>query len=231
MCGRGPSCSSSCCCRSCFSPFLRWKQIAKPARTMATEYLVRLRPNYEHPRGCLCCLLSDSRRDLFTTCSTEACIECRIRKCARQRLGLFVIPAKFPGESLHANSLSFLSRCLSLFLSCTLRPEVRRRDDSLRRRPTRRNLFTDLNGRNRGSQEKALFWLRSINRPAKLRERECCRAPETNNLMALLWKRIRSGVSSPAQAHRSRFRLSLRVGSNLRRLNEQRRNRRFCTRY
>src|SRR6266496_3713489 len=43
MCGRGPSCSSSCCCRSCFSLFSRWKQIARPARTTAIEYLVRLR--------------------------------------------------------------------------------------------------------------------------------------------------------------------------------------------
>src|SRR5258705_1469085 len=119
MFGHGRSCFCSCCCRWCSSLFSRWKQIARRERTTATEYLVRLRPNYEHPRGCLCCSLSDSRRDLFTTCSTEACIECRIRKCARQRLGLFVIPAEFPGESLHANSLSFLSRCLSLFLRCT----------------------------------------------------------------------------------------------------------------
>jgi hypothetical protein len=68
-------------------PFLRWKQIARPALIMATEYSVRLRRNYEHPHGCLCCSLSDSRRDSFITCWTEACIECRIRKCARQRLG------------------------------------------------------------------------------------------------------------------------------------------------
>src|SRR6266480_5603500 len=159
MYGRGQSCFSLFHCRSYCSPFLKWKQIARPALTMATEYLVRLRPNYEHPRGCLCCLLSDSRRDLFTTCSTEACIECRIRKCARQRLGLFVIPTEFPGESLHANSLSFLSRCLSLFLRCTLRMELRLWHNSLRqRRSTRPSLFIDRSGRNRGSQEKASFW-------------------------------------------------------------------------
>src|SRR5512132_3692176 len=116
MFGHGRSCSYSCCCRSCCFPFLRWKQIARPALIMATEYSVRLRRNYEHPHGCLCCSLSGSRPDLFTTCSTEASIECRTRKCARQRLALFVIPAEFPGESLHASSLSFLSRCLSLFL-------------------------------------------------------------------------------------------------------------------
>ena len=30
--------------------------------------------------------LSDSRRDSFITCSIEVSIECRTRKCARQRL-------------------------------------------------------------------------------------------------------------------------------------------------
>src|SRR6476646_8748954 len=60
MFGRGRSCFYSCCCRSFCSPFLRWKQIARPALIMATEYSVRLRGNYEHPHGCLCCSLSDS---------------------------------------------------------------------------------------------------------------------------------------------------------------------------
>jgi hypothetical protein len=32
---------------------------------MATGYSVRLRRNYAHPHGCLCCSLSGSRRDLF----------------------------------------------------------------------------------------------------------------------------------------------------------------------
>src|SRR5882724_1929944 len=171
MCGRGPSCSSSCCCRSCFSPFLRWKQIARPALTMATEYLVRLRPNYEHPRGCLCCSLSDSRQDSFIICLIGASIECRTRKCVQQRLALFVIPAEFPGESLHANSLSFLSRCLSLFFRCTPRMELRGWHNSLRpRRSTPQDPYTGPNGQNRGSQEKELSWSRSINKPVTLLE-------------------------------------------------------------
>src|SRR6266481_5329131 len=99
MCGRGQSCFSLFHCRSCCSPFLRWKQIAKLARTMATEYLVRLRPNYEHPPGCLCYSLSDSRQDSFITYSIAASIECPTRKCVQQRLALFVIPAEFPEGS------------------------------------------------------------------------------------------------------------------------------------
>src|SRR4029453_13164738 len=165
MCGRGQSGVSLFHCRPCCSPFLRWKQIAKPARSMATEYLVRLRPNYEHPRGYLCCSLSDSRRDSFIICLIGASIECRTRKCVQQRLALFVIPAEFHGESLHANSLSFLSRCLSLFLRCTLRMELRLWHNSLRpRRSTRPSLFIDRSGRNRGSQGKGLYCLRSINK-------------------------------------------------------------------
>ncbi len=42
---------------------------------------------------------------------------------------------------------------------------------------------------------------------------------------------IHSGVSSRGQVRRSRFRSNLRVGQNLRRLNEQRRSRQFFTRY
>src|SRR4029077_12863010 len=159
MFGHGGSCFFSCCCPLYCSPFLRWKQIARPALTMATEYLVRLRPNYEHPRGCLCYSLSDSRQDSFIICLIGASIECRTRKCVQQRLALFVIPAEFPGESLRANSLSFLSRCLSLFLRCTLRMELRLWHNSLRqRRSTRPSLFIDRSGRNRGSQGKAWFW-------------------------------------------------------------------------
>ena len=139
----------------------------------------------------------------------------------------------FPDEKFTRELGShFLARCLSLFFPCTLRMELRRWHNSLRqRRSTRRSLFIDLNGRNRDSQGKAWFWLRLINRRAKLPERECCRAPETNNLMAPLLKRIRSGVSSRGQVRRSRFRSSLRVGQNLRRLNEQLRSRQFFIRY
>src|SRR6266403_1274832 len=194
MCGRGQSCFSLFHCRSYCSPFLRWKQIARPALTMATEYLVRLRPNYEHPRGCLCCSLSDSRQDSFIICLIGASIECRTIKCVLQRLALFVIPAEFPGESLHANSLSFLSRCLSLFFRCSLRMELRLWHNSLRPgRSTRQNLCTGPNGQNRGSQEKELSWSRSINKPVTLPEREFFRARETNSSMALLLKLIRSG--------------------------------------
>src|SRR4029077_19964334 len=158
MFGHGRSCSCSCCCRSYCSPFLRWKQIARPALIMATEYSVRLRRNYEHPHGCLCCSLSDSRRDLFTTCSTEACIECRIRKCAQQPLGWLGKATEFPERKRYSGSLWFRCSRLFLFLPCTPKSELRRSHNSLQRRFTRRDLFTDLNGRNRGSQGKAWFW-------------------------------------------------------------------------
>ena len=46
---------------------------------------MRLRRNYERRAGCRHCLLSDSRRDSFITCSIEAFIECRIRKSAQPR--------------------------------------------------------------------------------------------------------------------------------------------------
>src|SRR5207248_7869798 len=131
----------------------------------------------------------------------------------------------------YASRLWFQCSRLFVFLPCTPKSELRRWHNSLQRRSTRRNLFIDLNGRNRDSQGKALYWSRSINRRARGRERECCRAPETNNLMAPLWKRIHSGVSSRGQVRRSRFRSNLRVGQNLRRLNEQRRSRQFFTRY
>ena len=120
---------------------------------------------------------------------------------------------------------------LSLFLRCTRRPRLRRRANNLRRQSTRPNLFIDLNGRNRDSQVKGLCWLQSIKRPARLPERECCRAPETNNSMALLLKLIHSSVSSRAQARRSRFQSSLRLGPNLRRRNKKWRSRRFFIRY
>src|SRR5947207_12841349 len=96
MFGHGRSCFCSCCCRSCSSLFSRWKQIAKRERTTAIEYLVRLRRNYERPHGCLCCWLWDSRPDLFITSSTEASIECRTRKCARQPLGWLAKATEFP---------------------------------------------------------------------------------------------------------------------------------------
>src|SRR5262249_10141899 len=134
------------------------------------------------------------------------------------------------GRISRRSRLFWFSR-LPLFARCTLRSELRRRDYSLQRRSTRRDLFTDLNGRSRGSQGKALFWLQSINRPGGLLERECCSAPETNNLMVLLSNRIRSGVSNQALARRSRFPLSLRPGQSLRRQNERHRNRQFFTRY
>ena len=70
------------------------------------------------------------------------------------------------------------SLCL---VRCTRRSQRRRRDNSLQRRSTRPSLFTDLNGRNKGSQVKASFWSPLTNGPAKLPERECCKAPETNN--------------------------------------------------
>ena len=145
--------------------------------------------------------------------------------------GLFVEATEFPGEK-HANSALILraGACLCFF-RCTRKSELRRCHHSPQRRSTRRNLFTDLNGRNRDSQGKAWFWLRLINRRAKLPERECCRAPETNNSTVPLLKRIRSGVSSRGQVRRSRFRSSLRVGQNLRRLNEQLRSRQFFIRY
>src|SRR5512132_3832526 len=109
MFGRGRSYFYSCCCRSYCSPFLKWKQIARPALIMATEYSVLLRRNYEHPHGCLCCSLSDSRQDLFTTCSTEASIECRIRKCVQQRLGWLAKATEFPERKRYSGWLWF--RC------------------------------------------------------------------------------------------------------------------------
>src|ERR1041384_1227322 len=84
MCGHGQSCSFSCCCRSCSYRFLRWRQIARPARITAIEFSVRLQYNSEARRGCLRCWLWVSPRDSFITCSIEACIECQIRKCGRQ---------------------------------------------------------------------------------------------------------------------------------------------------
>ena len=87
---------------------------------MATEYSVRLRRNYEHPRGCLCCSLSDSRRDLSITCSTEASIECRIRKCVRQRLGWLAKATEFPERKRYSGWLWF--RCSRLFLFFRTRP-------------------------------------------------------------------------------------------------------------
>src|SRR5262249_1274216 len=114
---------------------------------------------------------------------------------------------------------------------CTPRPELRRRCNRLRRRSTRRDLFIDLSGQNRGSQGKELFWLPSINRPARSLGPECFRAPGTNNWTVRLSKRIRSGVSNQAQDPKLRFPSSLRHGQNLRRPNEQRRSRRFFIHY
>src|SRR6266853_2823379 len=108
MCGHGRSCSCSCWCRLCCCLFLRWKQIKRPARTMATGYLVRWRRNYERPRGYLCCSLLDLRQDSFITCLIEVFIECRTRRCVRQRLVLLVFRAGFPAETLCASSLSLL---------------------------------------------------------------------------------------------------------------------------
>src|SRR5882724_7070775 len=62
---------------------------------MATEYSVRLRRNYGRPHGCPCCSLWDSRPDLFITCSTEASIDCRTRKCAWQPLGWLAKATEF----------------------------------------------------------------------------------------------------------------------------------------
>src|SRR6266550_5863656 len=97
-------------------------------------------------------------------------------------------------------SLSFLLSRSSLFLRCTLRLGVRWRHNSLHSRPsTLPSLYIARNGRNRVSQAKALSWSRSINRLARLLERECSRAPGTSYLMALPSKHIRSGVSSRAR--------------------------------
>src|SRR5512132_2961541 len=158
MCGRGQSCFSLFHCRSCCSPFLRWKQIANPARSMATEYLVRLRPNYEHPRGYLCCSLSDSRRDSFIICLIGASIECRTRKCVQQPLGWLAKATEFRERKRYSSWLWFRCSRLCLFLPYTPKSELRRWHNSLQRRSTRPNLFTDLNGRNRDSQGKGLFW-------------------------------------------------------------------------
>src|SRR5512132_1483194 len=134
MCDHGRSCSFSCFCSSCSSPVLRWKQIARPALIMATEYSVRLRRNYEHPHGCLGCSLSDSRRDLFTTCWTEAFIECRIRKCARQPLGWLAKATEFRERKRYSSWLWFRCSRLSLFLPYTPKLELRRWHNSLQRR-------------------------------------------------------------------------------------------------
>ena len=125
---------------------------------MATEYLVRLRRNYEHPRGCLCYSLSDSRQDSFTTCLTEASIECRTRKCVRQHLALIGNGSRISRTKIIQQFALISVAILSLFLPCTPKSELRRWHNSLQRRSTRRNLFIDLNGRNRGSQGKAWFW-------------------------------------------------------------------------
>jgi len=191
---------------------------------------VRLRRNCEPRAGCLRCLLSDSRLDLFITGSIEASIEYRTLKYAQQPVACWTTPAAFPEEDRYASWPWFSLPRFPLFLWCTRKPRLPRRTNNLPRRSTRPDLYTGLNGRNRGSQGKGLFWLRLINRPAGLLERECFRALGTNNWTVRLWKRIRSGVSSQAQDLRSRFPLSLRVGPNLRHPNEQFRSRQFCTR-
>src|SRR5882724_7276553 len=95
MFGHGRSCSCSCCCRLCSSLFSRWKQIARPARTTAIEYLVRLRRSSERRSGCPRSSRSDLRRDSFIICSTEASIDCRTRKCARPPLGWLAKATEF----------------------------------------------------------------------------------------------------------------------------------------
>src|SRR5205807_7963913 len=96
--------------------FLRWKQTAKPARTTATEYLVRWRRNYEHPPGYLCCSLLALRQDSFITCLIEVFIECRTRKCVRQRLVLFVIRAEIPKKiDARVCRHSYCRACLCFF--------------------------------------------------------------------------------------------------------------------
>src|SRR5438045_858118 len=125
---------------------------------MATEYSVRLRRNYEHPHGCLSCSPSDSRRDLFTTCSTEASIECGIRKCARQLLGWLAKATEFSERKRYSGWLWFRCSSLFLFLPCTPKSELLQSHNSLQRRSTLPNLFTELNGRSRGLQGKASFW-------------------------------------------------------------------------
>src|SRR5215467_4986912 len=122
---------------------------------MVTGYSVRLRHSYELQAGCRHYLLSDSRLDLFTICSIAAFIECRIRECASQRAVWWATP-DVRKEPRYASWSSFLSSRFSPSRRCTLRPELRRRCNRLRRRSTRRDLFIDLNGRNRDSQGKEL---------------------------------------------------------------------------
>src|SRR5215472_6337703 len=166
---------------------------------MVTGYSVRLRRSYELQAGCRHYLLSDSRLDLFTICSIAAFIECRIRECASQRAVWCTTPPDVREELRYASWPSFLLLRFSLSRRCTLRPELRQRCNRLRGRSTRRDLFIGLNGRNRDSHERGLCWLQSINRPARLLGPECFRPPATNNSMARLSKRIRSGVSNQAQ--------------------------------
>src|SRR5262245_32829084 len=157
MYGHGPSCSSSCCCRSCCSQFLRWKQTARSAHTTATEYSARLRRNSERRLGYQRYSLLASRQDSFTTCSIEASIECRTRKCARQRVASLATPAGSRHVKWCGVSPSFSSARSPLFLRCTLRLELRRRDKRSQKPSTRRDLFTELNGRSRDWQVKASF--------------------------------------------------------------------------
>src|SRR6266550_3949907 len=152
---------------------------------------------------------SDSRQDLFITCSIEASTECRIHRFARQRVDSSATPARLRQGKWYEISLSFLLSRSSLFLRCTLRLGVRWRHNSLHSRPsTLPSLYIARNGRNRGSRGKELSWSQPIKRLAELLERECSRAPGTSYLMALPSKHIRSGVSSRARSRRSRFRLS-----------------------
>src|SRR4029077_1702947 len=232
MCGLGPSCSYSYYCRSCCSLFLRWKQTARRARTTATEFSVPLRHNFARRRGCLRSSRSDSRQGLFITCSIEVFTECPIRRCARQRVDSSATPAGLRQGKWCDVSPSFSLSRSSLFLRCTLRPEIRRRYNSLHSRPfTLPSLYIARNGRSRDSQAKVLCWSRSINRLARLLAHECSRAPETSYSTALRSTPIRNGASSQAQSRRSIFRLSLQTGHGLRHPNEHCRNRQFSPPY
>ena len=58
------------------------------------------------------CWLWVSRRALFITCSIEVFIECRIRKCARQRLAWLATRARFPeGNVSHHKEIVARHRC------------------------------------------------------------------------------------------------------------------------
>src|SRR6516225_7887244 len=146
MCGHGRSCFFSCYCPSCSFRFLRWKQVARPALTMAIEYSVRLRYNSEPQPGCLHCWHSGSRQDSFITCLIEASIECRILKCARQHLACLATSLNVREPRMFRRALWFWCLRFCLLVRFKRRSELRRRGHRLQRRSTRHGLFTDLNG-------------------------------------------------------------------------------------